>query len=94
MKIKLHNRDGAKLFLEQKENSDIWNLTVDKEHEYVLNYMRIIGKENVNDISNPLNWEAIDPAGGPFIRIESIFEGYRVKEFLDFTTLRCEKVTD
>lgn len=63
MKINLYNRDGADLWLE-KTNKKVepriykWKLKVDKNHDYCLEYMRIIG-----------DYEAVDPSGGPFISI-------------------------
>ena len=72
-KIKLYNRDGADLWLKKcnkqiEPNIWMWYLDVDKEHEYVLNYCRIIG----DDILEP---EAIDPSGGPMLSIGDEFEG-------------------
>jgi hypothetical protein len=46
----------------------MWYLDVDKEHEYVLNYCRLIG-------DNFLEPEAIDPSGGPMINLGDEFEG-------------------
>ena len=72
--IKLFNRDGADLKLVQKYLKEIepgipdWELQVDKEHDYVLEFVRFIG--NYNEDKNFINWdiiEAIDPSGGPFI---------------------------
>ena len=88
-KIKLFNRDGADLYLQKTNNKNpgIWELKVDNEHEYVLKYMRIIGKEYAPNM-NVENWEAIDPAGGPFISISDEFEGkYKVVGFVNSTTL-------
>ena len=72
-KIKLYNRYGANLWLEctNKKIDDsifVWALTVDPEHSYVLNYMRIIG-------DYPINIEAIDPSGGPMLSLGDEFEG-------------------
>ena len=91
--MKLFNRDKADLNLVQ--HGDVWKLEVDKEHEYVLEYMRIIGKPYVHDISDPSNWEAIDPSGGPYITIGTTFEDnfnnkYKVVGFKDATTLIME----
>lgn len=70
-KIKLYNRDGADLWLENTgeqvdEYIDIWELKVDSNHKYVLNYCRLIG-----DILEP---EAIDPSGGPMLSVGDVFE--------------------
>ena len=81
-KIKLYNRDGADLWLEQKNSKEIdphiseWELKVDKEHSYVLEFCRFIGEHQVD--GNKINWntiEAIDPSGGPFISLGDEFEG-------------------
>ena len=70
MKIKLHNRDRANMYLYRNDNATPiepniyeWKLTVDDKHEYVLKYCRYIMSENNSDI------EAIDPSGGPFISL-------------------------
>lgn len=86
-KIKLHNRDGAglKLVKLDDKNPGNWKLTVDKEHNYVLKYMRIIGKEYTIDM-NPDNWEAVDPSGGPFISLGDKFEDYKLIKFITPTT--------
>lgn len=84
--IKLYNRDGGDLRL-VKLNEENWKLEVDKEHDYVLKYMRIIGKEFASNM-NPENWEAIDPAGGPFLSIGDILENkYEIIGFVNETTL-------
>jgi len=71
-KIKLYNRDGADLWLEDTgkqidENISIWKLSVDDKHKYVLEFCRYIGY-----FSEP---EAIDPSGGPMISLGDKFEG-------------------
>jgi hypothetical protein len=71
-KIKLYNRDGANLFLENTgeevaENISKWKLCVDRKHEYCLHYMRIIG-------NYPNEIEAIDPSGGPMLSVGNVFE--------------------
>lgn len=80
-KIKLFNRDGADLWLEQKNLKEIdhyiseWELKVDKNHSYVLEFCRFIGEHQVD--GNKVNWstiEAIDPSGGPFISLGDEFE--------------------
>jgi len=91
-KMKLHNRDGANLELvkisTRPDNSEVWKLKVDTDHDYVLQYIRIIGKEGASTMKSPNDWEAIDPSGGPFISIGSIIDNqYKVVGFLDATTL-------
>ena len=80
--IKLFNRDGADLKLVQKYLKEIdphiteWELKVDKEHSYVLEFCRFIGEHQIEN--NKVNWdviEAIDPSGGPFISLGDEFEG-------------------
>ena len=80
-KIKLFNRDGADLWLEQKNLKEIepyiseWELKVDKEHSYVLEFCRFIGE--YQEENDRINWdviEAIDPSGGPFISLGDEFE--------------------
>ena len=71
-KIKLYNRDGADLWLENTgeqaaENIAIWKLCVDDKHKYCLEYIRFIG-------NYPSEIEAIDPSGGPMISVEDVFE--------------------
>ena len=71
-KIKLYNRDGADLWLENTgeqaaENIAIWKLCVDDKHKYCLKYMRIIG-------NYPYEIEAIDPSGGPMLSVGDIFK--------------------
>lgn len=70
-KIKLYNRDGADLWLEKikdvSDNISEWQLKVDKEHEYCLQYMRVIG-------NYPKEIDAVDPSGGPFISVSDEFE--------------------
>ena len=86
MKIILYNRDRANLWLE-KENSDIWKLKVDQNHEYVLEYMRVIGYPKI---------EAIDPSGGPFISVGDILKdnekrSYKIIEIINYTTLKLKE---
>lgn len=71
-KIKLYNRDGADLWLENTgeqvaENIAKWKLNVDDKHKYCLEYIRFIG-------NYPSEIEAIDPSGGPIISVEDVFE--------------------
>ena len=74
-KIKLYNRDKADLKLEYIKDigNDIseWRLTVDKEHEYCLKYLRIIG-------NYPKEIHSIDPSGGPFISVGDVFDNYKI----------------
>ena len=85
MKIILHNRDGANLWLQKIEDLEDegiskWELKVDKEHEYCLQYIRIIG-------SYPIYIKAIDPPGGPYISISDEFENkYKIVDIIDPTT--------
>ena len=71
-KIKLYNRDGADLWLENTgeqaaENIAIWKLNVDSKHKYCLKYIRVIG-------NYPYEIEAIDPSGGPMLSVGDLFE--------------------
>ena len=98
-KMKLHNRDGANLELvkisTRPDNSEVWKLKVDTDHDYVLQYIRIIGKEGASTMKSPNDWEAIDPSGGPFISIGSIIDNqYKVVGFLDATTLILQNEGD
>ncbi len=58
--IKLFNRDGANLKL-VSEDGNLWELQVDDEHKYILEYMRM-GFESDNKTIN-----MIDPSGGPYL---------------------------
>ena len=76
-KIKLYNRDGANLWLENtgkqtSENIAIWKLSIDSKHKYCLQYMRTIG-------NYPYNIEAIDPSGGPMLSVGDTFENGKYK---------------
>lgn len=96
--IKLFNRDGADLKLVNIKDN-IWKLEVDRKHEYVLHYMRVIHKENI-DYTNargaldPKNYLAVDPSGGPMINLGDIFEGYKLVEFIDCVTFVMEHEGD
>ena len=81
--IKLFNRDGADLRLVQKHLKEIephiteWELQVDKEHEYVLEFCRYIGEYDNKENPKYINWsfiESIDPSGGPMISLADEFE--------------------
>ena len=77
-KIKLFNRDGANLWIEELKNGQ-WELKVDKKHDYCLKYIRCIG-------DYPDNIEAVDPSGGPMINIGNIFEDkYKIIKIIDPT---------
>ena len=87
MKINLFNRDGARLWIEQKDNSDIWELKVDNTHKWVLEYMRVIGHPKI---------EAVDPSGGPYISLGSILKDskgnkYEIIEIINYTTFRLKE---
>lgn len=81
-KIKLFNRDGADLWLENTgeqvvENIVIWKLNVDNEHKYVLEFCRYIGEygkaeDGAIEFSDI---QSIDPSGGPMISLGDEFEG-------------------
>lgn len=90
--IKLFNRDGADLRLKYQQNNE-WILSADKEHEYVIRYMRVIFKEHSNVLSSE-NYEAIDPSGGPMISLGDTFEGYKVVGFKNTITLIMEHEGD
>ena len=80
-KIKLYNRDGADLWLEDtgeqvSENITIWKLCVDDKHKYIFEYCRYIGeygkaKDGSIEFSDI---HAIDPSGGPMLSVEDVFE--------------------
>lgn len=78
--MKLYNRDGAHLELNKIKDIDEkiseWKLTVDQEHEYCLQFMRIIG-----------DWEAIDPSGGPFISVGDKLGNYKIIKIINPTIL-------
>ena len=69
--LNLYNRDGADLRLVSNEDQSEWHLEVDKEHDYVLEYIRY----GINDKDNSII-DFIDPSGGPFL-----FPGYTIKEY-------------
>lgn len=80
-KIKLYNRDGADLWLENTgeqaaENITIWKLNVDFKHKYIFEYCRYIGeygktKDRSIEFSDI---QAIDPSGGPMLSVGDVFE--------------------
>ena len=84
-KIKLYNRDGADLWLEDTgeqidKNISIWKLNIDSKHKYCLEYIRIIG-------NYPHEIEAIDPSGGPMINLGDEFEGkYKIVKIINSST--------
>ena len=84
MKINLHNRDGAELWLEKikdvAEGITEWRLYADNKHQYCLNYMRYIGDD-------PYNIEAVDPSGGPMIGLGDTFDKkYQIFKIINPTT--------
>ena len=84
MKIKLHNRDRAELWLEKIKEIEShiyeWRLYVDQKHLYCLQFMRVIG-------DYPDNIEAVDPSGGPMIGLGDEFEGkYKIVNIINPTT--------
>ena len=83
-KIRLFNRDGADLWLEEEKiidkNISEWKLKVDSNHEYCLQYLRIIG-------NFPSEIEAVDPSGGPMINIGDVFENkYKIIKIINSIT--------
>ena len=89
MKIKLYNRDGATMWLEKIKdlgnNLSQWKLKVDKEHEYCLEYLRVIG-------NFPTEIDAVDPSGGPFISVADEFEGkYKIIKIINPTTFEMSE---
>lgn len=83
-KIKLFNRDGANLWLEEikeiEPNISEWKLKVDSKHDYCLKYLRIIG-------NYPKEIEAVDPSGGPMISLGDEFENkYKIISIINPTT--------
>lgn len=91
--IKLYNRDRADLRLEQIDNSDLWKLTVDPEHEYCLKYMRCGGDFDIEekDGKQIIHWKSrkmIDPSGGPYIEVGDTIQGHKVLEIVDDLVLR------
>lgn len=90
-KIKLFNRDGAKLFLEEiggidKENSE-YKLTIDDTHSYCLKYVRYILNSDNKTIY------AVDPAGGPFMAVGNTIEDkYQIVKINNITSIIiCER---
>lgn len=72
--IKLFNRDGATLKLVKTDkvvdsNTWVWALEVDRPHDYIFEYSRVIYSDN-----NFSRIQAIDPSGGPFISVGDTFE--------------------
>ena len=95
MKIKLFNRNGADLFLENIKD-DIWELKVDDEHLYVLKHMRMGGKFDIDE-NNNVNWEErtmIDPAGGPYLEVGDTINNYKIIEICGDTTLKLSETNN
>ena len=91
-KIKLFNRDGADLYLEYvKEISpkvSLWELIVDDDHKYCLEYMRVIAKDYTSKDIADWNIEAIDPSGGPFLSLgDKVSEHHKIIQFINSSTL-------
>jgi len=87
-KIKLFNRDGATLWLENTENN-IWKLNVDEDHTWVLEHIRVIG-------NYPTHIIAVDPSGGPYIEIGSYLKDtkdnkYKIVKIINTTTFELIK---
>ena len=77
--IKLFNRDGADLRLSFVEEImpfiSRWELTVDRKHDYVLHYCRMICE--YDEKTKTTDWStiiSIDPSGGPFISLGDEFK--------------------
>lgn len=88
--IKLYNRDGANLCLKPLNEDSVdddraYILSVDKEHSFVLDYMRIIGNFIVkNKLTNWLSIEAVDPSGGPYLCIgKRVTEHHKISRIVD-----------
>lgn len=68
--IKLFNRDGADLKLVNIDEN-LWKFTVDENHKYVLDFLRLgLGEDNKTI-------EMVDPSGGPYMTL-----GYKLNENL------------
>jgi len=77
MEIKLYNRDGADLRL-VSDDELLWRFKVDKEHLYVLEYIRVGYMEDNKTI------DMIDPSGGPYLSIGTkLNEKYIIDAFID-----------
>lgn len=89
--IKLFNRDGANLRL-VSEDGILWKFNVDKEHEYVLEYMRC-GFENDNKTII-----MIDPSGGPYLsKGQRLSKDYIIDAFVEIDgkyMIRTQKLED
>lgn len=89
--IKLFNRDGADLRL-VSEDGILWKFDVDKEHKYVLEYMRC-GFENDNKTINMM-----DPSGGPYLSIgQRLSKDYIIDAFVEIGgkyMIRTQKLED
>lgn len=89
--IKLFNRDGANLRL-VSEDGILWKFNVDKEHEYVLEYMRC-GFENGNKTIIMM-----DPSGGPYLsKGQRLSKDYIIDAFVEIDgeyMIRTQKLED
>lgn len=87
------NRDGAKIWLEQVENTNEYTIHSDKP--YVLEYCRVIyDSVPENATIFDFNWDgkkaickAFDPSGGPYIAVGGkINEGTISRIYVDYTS--------
>lgn len=89
-KIKLNNRDGAEMYLQQiYEDSDLYKLIVDEKHQYCLEYINVsIGCNSKNQI---MHYHSIDPVGGPLIKSRDEIDNYIVDEIINCNTVRLRE---
>lgn len=66
--INLPNRDNANLML-ISEDEKTWTFKVDKNHDYIFEYMRVGYEDDKKTIY------FIDPSGGPFLHINYTIDG-------------------
>lgn len=90
-KIKLFNRDGANLRL-VSEDGILWKFDVDKDHKYVLEYIRY-GFENDNKTIIMM-----DPSGGPYLsKGQRLSKDYIIDAFVEIDgeyMIRTQKLED
>jgi hypothetical protein len=86
IKIIDKNRDGAKLWFEQIDNSNIYTIKTNKD--FVLEYCRFIFEALPEDSieydhiynERKVKYKSFDPSGGPFISVgDVICEKYKLK---------------
>lgn len=70
--LNLYNRDGADLRLVSNEDQSEWHLEVDKEHDYVLEYLRY----GYSEAGGNTIIDFIDPSGGPYL-----YPGYEINDY-------------